>query len=1226
MTSSTRLSVLAALLAAFALPIGAMAEPFNDDPEIEVGDEAHGRDDITMNGNNLTINDDIVFELEAGAQCDDFIRTAVFSDADNFNITIGNNGSLTIDDSACLGTGPDLVGIEIRNTDTPDVTSTGSITINGALTMPDTSTDHSAISIFSTVGATDITIGSNGSVFGNIDMFNSAAHTFENNGTFEGRVYIRSAGFDPANAPRASQTITNNGTMMAGEASNFVIETGNIAYTETEIIEGEGDAEDVEQLVREHNVTVVNNELMMGDIYFGPSGDHVFQNFGTDDDLDDDAEILGFYGTVLFGGGAGTPPESLGGTYQNFGTHVAGDDGNAVLVEAGRDPLEVLGGYDEDLDRHTIAGVNITNSFGGSIFGNIMVMGADSHGFTNQGTLVGRALFSGLGDNLITLSGGTIYRDDEDVTTTALVSAGDGRDRVVLSGTFLSPNEIVEPAEGEEAEDVETVDMTLIDLGDGDDFATLSSGGLIGATTAIDGGAGNDHITITPSGTSPLLIEGEISGGESEGDSDTLEINGGTTGLVTEVTNGQKYTDFENFAVTAGEVHLNLTEAVPAMDATDDMDAVAAVDATVFEVSGGDLFIGEGALLRMGLMGSLPTEGETDFIRHFRATSGTNEGTLVFDTMTNILESEGAASFTNAATGTLGFVVATETDEETGIASVTSLGSFYDSSTDDSMERLVLEAGSSIGLVLDNLTLATDLDGDSEFFRDELAMGEERDIFSELKFDVVYTPAGIVRTITPGAEEEDPDTIEDEDIIDNFDLEGAGINLVRDNPFYAFAFDVNQEMDGPTIISIIASRKPAFAFSLKQMGQDAGAGGVLDQIFEDTLNYNCDTTEDASEIASCAIDADIRELAKLGFGAYGVGVRGFEPNRHSGLWEGMLNNHKMTLGVVSLRSATYRADAGGMSATTQYAALPSYSTASDVLSVAEQQQGITGVNAGSIWESNRFWIQTFGGLSDRENSSSDAGYQAANGGVVLGYDRRVGRTQMFGIFASYGIADVDSSNIDQEELTINSYSGGVYYSFFSRTSSAEVSFSGGGSTIEGNRMPFLGGGTANYDTGGMHLALRGAADTNMKAGRFLITPNFAFQYTFMRQSDYDEKGTSPSLLSVDSINMHSIETTLGANVGLPLRMGRLAALPKIKLAWTHELLDETGDVDARLINIPSAGSFSAAAIEVPADRVTTGFGFDLASRGGTTFTLGYDFTLGSDFQAHGGAATFRFPF
>lgn len=1224
MTSSTRLSVLAALLAAFALPMGAMAEPFDDDPEIEVGNPDSARDEVTINNNNVTITDDLLFELEAGAQCDDFIRTAVFSDADNFNITVGNNGSLTIDDSACLGTGPDLVGIEIRNTDTPDVTSTGSITINGALTMPDTSADHDAIFISSAVGATDITIGDNGAVFGNITMSNSAAHTFENNGAFEGRVYIRPASFDPANAPRASQTITNNGTMMAGSTSNFVIDTDNFAYTETEIIEGEGDAEDVEQLVREHNVTVVNNELMMGDIYFGPSGDHVFQNFGTDDDLDDDAEILGFYGTVLFGAGFGTPPESLGGTYQNFGTHVAGDDGNAVLVEAGRDPLEVLGGYDEDLDRHTIAGVNITNSFGGSIFGNIMVMGADSHGFTNQGTLVGRALFSGLGDNLITLSGGTIYRDDEDVTTTALVSAGDGRDRVVLSGTFLSPNEIVEPAEGEEAEDVETVDMTLIDLGDGDDFATLSSGGLVGATVALDGGAGDDHITITPSGTSPLLIDGEISGGSEEGgDSDTLEINGGTTGLATEVTNGQKYTDFENFSVTAGEVHLNLTDEVEAVEETEDMEAVEAVAATVFDVSGGDVSISDGALLRLGLKGS-GTDGE-GFIRHFSAMTGTNEGTLVFDTKTELLRTDDTALFTNAATGTLGFVVATETDEDTGIASVTSLGSFYDSSTDDSMERLVLEAGSSIGLVLDNLTLATDLDEDSEFFRDELGVGEERDLFSELKFDVVYTPAGIVRTITPGAEEDDPDTIEDEDIIDNFDLEGAGITLVRDNPFYAFAFDVDGTGD-QTIISIIASRKPAFAFSLKQMGQDAGAGGVLDQIFEDTLNYNCDTTEDATEIASCAIDADIRELAKLGFGAYGVGVRGFEPNRHSGLWEGMLNNHKMTLGVVSLRSATYRADAGGMSATTQYAALPSYSTASDVLSVAEQQQGITGVNAGSIWESNRFWIQTFGGLSDRENSSSDAGYQAANGGVVLGYDRRVGRTQMFGIFASYGIADVDSSNIDQEELTINSYSGGVYYSFFSRSSSAEVSFSGGGSTIEGNRMPFLGGGTANYDTGGMHLALRGAADTNMKAGRFLITPNFAFQYTFMRQSDYDEKGTSPSLLSVDSINMHSIETTLGANVGLPLRMGRLAALPKIKLAWTHELLDETGDVDASLINIPSAGSFSAAAIEVPADRVTTGFGFDLASRGGTTFTLGYDFTLGSDFQAHGGAATFRFPF
>lgn len=1198
----------AALVFALTAPNFALAEDiaFDENPMIEAGADSND------GANNISINNERTYILsDDDGGCSDQGRTVILSQVETTNINIGTDGVVEVDDGDCISP-IEHTAIRVEGIDGL-VGSTGTVTVNGRVSVSSL-TASTAIDIAQSMGDTTITIGNNGQVDGIISIGQGGDHELVNNGTINGRVLFAESG----EAPSASQVLENNGTINA-DGTNAV-EVGNSTYTET-ILDADEDPQDEDDLdtttlSRDYQVIVANNDTINGNVYLGASGAHGFQNRGVDDDLEDTV-MGGMNGTVIFGGGPTSPYESVGGTYQNFGTHVAGDDGIAVMVEAERDPDEVLGGYDEELNRHTIEGVNITNAFGGSIFGSILVEGDDSHGFTNQGTLVGRVMFDGLGQNLVTLSGGGIYRDDDDATTAALVHTGGGRDRVILSGTILSPNEIVELEEGEEA--AETVDMTLIDLGAGDDFATLSSGGLLGATIALDGGAGDDHITITPNGTTALAIEGTITGGA--GDNDTLEINGGSTGIITEITGAQDYQDFENFSVTSGEVHLNITDAVAAAPATDDMEAVEAVDETMFGVSGGNLSISEGATLRLGMMGSL-SDG-ADYIRHFNLMTGTNEGTLVFDTKTELHNADAMASFTNAASGTLGFVVVTDTDEETGISTVDSFGQFYDSSTDDSFDRLVLESGSSIGLVLNNLTLATELDEDSDFFRDALGVDEERDIFSELKFDVVYTPAGIVRTITPGAEEGDPDTIVDVDIADGFNLEGAGINMIRENPFYAFAFDVDGTGD-QTIISIIASRKPAMAFSLRSMGQDVGAGKVLDQIFEDTLGYDCDSPLNDAQEASCAIDGAVRNLARAGFGSYAAGVRAFEPNRHSGLWQGMLSNQEMTLGTVSLRSATVRADAGGL-APTQYAALPTYSTAANPLAKADEQQaGISGVNAGNIWEANRFWLQGFGSIGDRESSSTDVGHQSTNGGVVFGYDRRLTRTQLLGFFGSYGIANVDSAGADGEELTINSYTGGLYYTRFSRTASAEFSLAGGGSNIEGDRLP-LGGGTASYEANGWHVAARAAADTNMKAARFVITPNIALQYTFMNQGEYDETGTSPSLLSVDAINMHSLETTLGVNAGLPIRMGRLAALPKFKLAWAHEFLDETADVGASLINVPGT-NFTAAAVEVPADRVTTGLGLDLASRGGTTFTLGYDFSLGSDYMAHGGAATFRFPF
>ncbi|MGB1087291.1 MAG: autotransporter domain-containing protein [Alphaproteobacteria bacterium] len=1163
MTSSTQLSVLVALLAALALPVPALAEAFDDDPEIEAGADSNN------GANNISITTERIFELsDNDGSCTDEGRTAVLSEVETTNINIGGNGVVEIDDSACQGTSLEYNAIRVN-----DGTS-GEITINGRVSVPDAASN--AVFVEQEMGTTEITIGNNGQVDGAITLGQGGDHSLTNDGVVNGGILF----LDSDSAATATQIFTNNGTLNA-TTDNRAILIDNTAHTV------EDDNNDT-VLFRGFNVVVSNEGAINGNIDVGVSGEHTVQNLS-------EATITG---TVTFQGGDNAPLESVGGTYQNLGTHTAGASTSnflgeklAIHVEADRTATNVTGGLNADTGAHDAQGVGITNNFSGFIDGSILIEGADSDSFTNQGTMQGRVWFEGEGSNAVSLSSGHIYLLDDGDTDTHIynptVYMGAGNDLFTLSGGTVSAT-----ANTEDVND--SIFSSMISLDEGDDRAMLISGTILSREdgVALHAGSGDDRVILAPNGAVPLFIQGEIDGGTG---TDTLEVRGSTDGSTTTISGALNFDSFENFDVTSGAVALDYSEG-----------------GALF-VLGGSLDIAENASLDLGEHGSISSDNGVSEA-HFNISSGRNDGSLVFRADTQLLNEAGSATFTNGEDGSMLFTVRTETDEE-GVTTIANAGRFFDPRTYQGFgessaagvvasegARLTLERGSSLGLALDTKSLATDLNPNADFF-------------SPVAIQVV-TSAGLVVADGPTAAEPQSDVV----VTNAAHLED--IMLLDENPFYAFEYQV-QNTGSQTIVSILASRTPGLAQTLSDGNYDVGAGTLLDNVFDLANAAGCQNNANVDP-ALCALDADVRALAPRSAQTIDLGVRALEPNRHSGLWQGLLANQQMTLGTVALRSATVRADAGGMAAPTQYALISDPAQNPDLGGIAARA-GISGVNAGNIWEANRFWIQAFGSISDRERSDSDVGHETANVGVVFGYDRRLTRTGLLGIFGSYGAVDIESKGADGEEITINAFNGGIYYTTFNRTASAEFSLAGGVSQMEGERAP-LGGGRAAYEADGWNLSFRAAADTNMKARRLLITPNAALQYSFMNQGGYDEVGTSPSLLSVESINMHSLETVLGVNVGLPSRLGKLAALPKFKFNWAHEFLDDTSSVDASLLNIPSAGSFSAGAVEVPADRVTTGLGLDLASRGGTTFTVGYDFTIGSDYMAHTGAATFRFPF
>ncbi|MCA9471625.1 MAG: autotransporter domain-containing protein, partial [Nitrospira sp.] len=223
-----------------------------------------------------------------------------------------------------------------------------------------------------------------------------------------------------------------------------------------------------------------------------------------------------------------------------------------------------------------------------------------------------------------------------------------------------------------------------------------------------------------------------------------------------------------------------------------------------------------------------------------------------------------------------------------------------------------------------------------------------------------------------------------------------------------------------------------------------------------------------------------------------------------------------------------------------------------------------------LWKPG-FWMQGLGVYGKLSDGSNIAGFEFHNEGVLLGVDKRLGSSWLFGIVGGYTTTNVTFEGTPNTH-TIDSYLLGLYSSF-----SRGAPYIDSGVTLAFN----------HYDNE-RHIAFgtldRTAASTfnGYKASMYLesghrwsshymeIQPLLALHYSYLHQQGSTESGAQSLNLSVDDFTAHSFRTSLGLRVAIPVYLGpETEVIGDIWGRWNRKIFESDYELSARFADVPS---------------------------------------------------------
>ncbi len=241
--------------------------------------------------------------------------------------------------------------------------------------------------------------------------------------------------------------------------------------------------------------------------------------------------------------------------------------------------------------------------------------------------------------------------------------------------------------------------------------------------------------------------------------------------------------------------------------------------------------------------------------------------------------------------------------------------------------------------------------------------------------------------------------------------------------------------------------------------------------------------------------------------------------------------------------------------------------------------GSTGVAAGASANDVSMWFQGYGQNATQDERDSIAGYTSTTWGGAVGVDTtRWANDSVFGFALNYGVATVDSKNVNTTSTNIDNYGLTLYNTIglspqtfindqlnYAYNKIGNTRHNAGGTGIDAT-------GNTNSDQYGAKIAL----GHDYVMGKTLITPDVSAAYTRLTTNGYSEKGSGPNL-NVASSSQNNLDLGVG-----------------LKTAWTWQ------DPDGSLMKPSLHAGYDYAAID---DRIDTTSTF-IGSPGATFVTTG----------------------
>jgi outer membrane autotransporter protein len=220
------------------------------------------------------------------------------------------------------------------------------------------------------------------------------------------------------------------------------------------------------------------------------------------------------------------------------------------------------------------------------------------------------------------------------------------------------------------------------------------------------------------------------------------------------------------------------------------------------------------------------------------------------------------------------------------------------------------------------------------------------------------------------------------------------------------------------------------------------------------------------------------------------------------------------------------------------------------------------------------WARGYGSWASAPSTASSASYDESGAGVIIGGDAQITSKLVGGFAFNIGTNNVDSA--DGARNDINTYQGALYGKYAVDPHIYVAGLAGfGWQDYDARRFivaPISASATSNYSGQGYRLYGESGYAFHL-AGPLpdtTVTPYVGLGYLHTHVDSFTEAGGGGAALSVDAVDANSFTTSLGARATTSLRIGNTLLKPEVRVAWQHEWLDDSTNVQSAFASAPGS--------------------------------------------------------
>jgi outer membrane autotransporter protein len=271
-----------------------------------------------------------------------------------------------------------------------------------------------------------------------------------------------------------------------------------------------------------------------------------------------------------------------------------------------------------------------------------------------------------------------------------------------------------------------------------------------------------------------------------------------------------------------------------------------------------------------------------------------------------------------------------------------------------------------------------------------------------------------------------------------------------------------------------------------------------------------------------------------------------------------------------------------------------------------------------------FWMRGYGSMGDRKGDDIASKYDYRNGGILAGFDRKIGESFLAGASVGYALTRVTMDGL-AEAGKAASYQGSLYgawlgdpwyvnaiaaYGYNRYDTTRDIAFS------NINR-------TAHADYGGH--AISGYTETGylIRTEAVTIIPMASLQAGFLARDGFTETDAGALNLNVDRDYATSIVGSLGVKLRKTYGTAAGEITPEFRARWQHEFADVSTTVNASFADTPAA-VFAVKGDRGQRDSAVFGAGLAWATQKNLNLLLSYDALFAGDRKEQGVALGMRY--